>query len=81
MLAVESWPEWDPDLVRQETVTMIIQVNGKVRDRVEVAVDIDAVEAEKVALESAKVKAHLDGKKIEKVVVRPPNLVNVVAGQ
>ncbi len=78
MLAVEAWPEWDPTLVRQETVTMIIQVNGKVRDRIEVAADIDAVEAEKVALESAKVKAHLDGKKIEKVVVRPPNLVNVV---
>jgi leucyl-tRNA synthetase len=78
MLAVETWPEWDPELVRQETVTMIIQVNGKVRDRIEVAADIDAVEAEKVALESAKIKAHLDGKKIEKVVVRPPNLVNVV---
>jgi leucyl-tRNA synthetase len=78
MLAVETWPEWDPELVRQETVTMIVQVNGKVRDRIEVAADIDAVEAEKVALESAKIKAHLDGKKIEKVVVRPPNLVNVV---
>jgi hypothetical protein len=39
------------------------------------------VEAEKVALESAKIKAHLDGKKIEKVVVRPPNLVNVVVNQ
>jgi leucyl-tRNA synthetase len=81
MLAVETWPEWDPELVRQETVTMIIQVNGKVRDRIEVAADIDAVEAEKVALESAKIKAHLDGKKIEKVVVRPPNLVNVVVNQ
>jgi leucyl-tRNA synthetase len=81
MLAVETWPEWDPELVRQETVTMIIQVNGKVRDRIEVTADIDAVEAEKVALESAKIKAHLDGKKIEKVVVRPPNLVNVVVNQ
>jgi leucyl-tRNA synthetase len=78
MLAVEAWPEWDPALVRQEMVTMIVQVNGKVRDRIEVAADIDAVEAEKVALDSAKIKAHLDGKKIEKVVVRPPNLVNVV---
>ena len=80
MLAVEKWPEWDPELVRQETVTMIVQVNGKVRDRIEVAADIEAVEAEKVALESAKIRAHLDGKKIEKVVVRPPNLVNVVVG-
>ena len=81
MLAVEAWPEWDSALVREETVTMILQVNGKVRDRVEVAADIDAVEAEKVALESAKVKAHVDGKKIDRVVVRPPNLVNVVVDQ
>jgi leucyl-tRNA synthetase len=80
MLAVEAWPEWDPELVREEIVTMIVQVNGKVRDRIEVAADIDAVEAEKVALESAKIKGHLEGKKIEKVVVRPPNLVNVVVG-
>jgi len=80
MLAVESWPEWDPDLVRQETVTMVIQINGKVRDRVEVPAEIDAILAEKLALESPKIAPHLDGKKIEKVVVRPPNLVNVVVG-
>jgi leucyl-tRNA synthetase len=81
MLAVEKWPEWDPELVRQETVTMIVQVNGRVRDRISVAADIDSVEAEKVALESTKIRAHLDGKKVERVVVRPPNLVNVVVDQ
>ena len=59
---------------------MIVQINGKVRDRIAVAADIDPVEAEKVALESTRIRAHLDGKKIEKVVVRPPNLVNVVLG-
>jgi leucyl-tRNA synthetase len=78
---VEKWPEWDPELVRQETVTMIVQVNGRVRDRISVAADIDSVEAEKVALESTKIRAHLDGKKVERVVVRPPNLVNVVVDQ
>jgi leucyl-tRNA synthetase len=81
MLAVEKWPEWDPELVRRETVTMIVQVNGRVRDRISVAADIDSVEAEKVALESTKIRAHLDGKKVERVVVRPPNLVNVVVDQ
>jgi leucyl-tRNA synthetase len=79
MLAVESWPAWDPGLVRQDTVTMVIQVNGRVRDRVQVSSDIDPVDAEKVALESEKVKALLDGKKVEKIIARPPNLVNVVA--
>ena len=79
MLAIEPWPTWDPDLVRQDTVTMVIQVNGRVRDRVQVSSDIDPVEAEKVALESDKVKALLDGKKVERIIARPPNLVNVVA--
>jgi leucyl-tRNA synthetase len=76
MLAVEAWPSWDPELVKEEVVTMVVQVNGKVRDRIEVPADIDAVEAERVALASPKVEQHLA--KLEKVVSRPPNLVNLV---
>ena len=80
MLAVESWPAWDPGLVRQDTVTMVIQVNGRVRDRVQVSSEIDPVDAERIALESKKVMALLDGKKVEKIIARPPNLVNIVTG-
>ena len=78
MLAVEAWPSWDEDLAREETVTMIIQVNGKVRDRLEVASDIDADEAERLALASEKIQGWIDGQEVDRVITRPPNLVNVV---
>jgi leucyl-tRNA synthetase len=80
MLALEPWPEWDPALVAESTVTMIVQVNGKVRDRLEVAADITPAEAEELALASAKVKAHVGDRRLEKVVSRPPEVVNLVVG-
>ena len=72
------WPVFDPELVRQDTVTMVVQVNGKVRDRVEVDADIAESEAEAVALASPKVVEALGGARPRRVVVRPPRLVNVV---
>ncbi len=80
LLAMEAWPTWDEDLAREETVTMIVQVNGKVRDRIDVSADISADEAERMALESEKIKAWLDGDQVQRVIARPPNLVNVVKG-
>jgi leucyl-tRNA synthetase len=80
MLAAQPWPTWDEELARQETVTLIIQVNGKVRDRLEVAADLTAEDAEAMAMASEKVMAWLDGKEVRKVIARPPNLVNVVVG-
>ncbi|MFN2486773.1 MAG: leucine--tRNA ligase [Acidimicrobiia bacterium] len=78
MLSVESWPVWDPALVELEEVTMVIQVNGKVRDRVQVPARISEAEAESIALNSAKLAPYLAAGTIRKVVVRTPNLVNVV---
>jgi leucyl-tRNA synthetase len=78
MLATEAWPEWDPDLVTVETVTMIIQVNGKVRDRIDVDADIDEDEAASLALASERVREYTGGGEPERVVVRAPKLVNVV---
>jgi leucyl-tRNA synthetase len=80
MLALEPWPEWDADLVTHETVVMVVQVNGKVRDRVEVPVDIAADEAERVALGLEKVQGWIDGAEIRKVIARPPNVINFVVG-
>ncbi len=80
MLAREPWPEFDPDLVKQSSVTMVVQVNGKLRARIEVDADISADDAEKAALDSERVQEWLDGKEIRKIVVREPNLVNVVVG-
>jgi leucyl-tRNA synthetase len=74
----QRWPTFDPELVRQETVTMVIQVNGKVRDRVEVDAGISEAEAEAVALALPKVRDALDGAAPKRVVARPPRLVNVV---
>jgi len=74
----EAWPIADPDKLISETVTLVVQVNGKVRDRIEVAVDIDEAAAEAVALASERVLAFLGGRTPERVIVRPPNLVNLV---
>ena len=80
MLALEPWPEWDPDLVAYETVTLVVQVNGKVRDRLEVPADISAEEVEALARGSEKVGGWLDQGEVRKVIARPPNLVNFVVG-
>ena len=80
MLALESWPEWDPDLVGYQTVTLVVQVNGKVRDRLEVPADITAEEVEALARGSEKVAGWLDQGEVRKVIARPPNLVNFVVG-
>jgi len=63
-----------------DTVTMVVQVNGKVRDRLEVPSGIDAAEAERLALTSDKVQGFLGGRPPRKVIARPPQLVNLVAG-
>jgi leucyl-tRNA synthetase len=59
---------------------MVVQVNGKVRDRIDVPSGIDAATAESIALSSEKVQAHLNGKLPRKVICKPPSLVNLVAG-
>jgi leucyl-tRNA synthetase len=74
----QSWPKADPALVKVDQVTMVIQVNGKLRDRFQVSADIGDDEATRLALASARVREHLHGAEPKKVVVRPPRLVNVV---
>lgn len=76
----ESWPAWDPDLAREEEITLVVQVNGRVRDRIQVAAGIDEEEAKRVALESAQVKRHLEGQQIRRVIYIPGKLVNIVVG-
>jgi leucyl-tRNA synthetase len=75
----QRWPSFDPDLVLEASVTMVVQVNGKVRDRIEVDPGISPVEAEALALRSERVLDLLGGASPKRVVVRPPSLVNVVA--
>ena len=73
-----AWPVADPALLVDDTVTMVVQVNGKVRDRLEVIPDISEADAVSLALASAPVVAALDGGSPKRVIARPPKLVNVV---
>ncbi len=75
---LQRWPSFDPELLREETVTMVVQVNGKVRDKLEVAPDISESEAQAAALVSPKVLEALAGREPRRLVVKPPRLVNVV---
>ncbi|MBT8202592.1 MAG: leucine--tRNA ligase [Acidimicrobiia bacterium] len=75
---VQSWPEADADLARELSVTMVVQVNGKVRDRVEVPADIAEDEAIDRAMASERVQTYLEGGEPKKVIARPPKLVNIV---
>jgi len=75
---LHRWPVADPELVAEASVTMIVQVNGKVKDRIEVAPDITEEDAKTLALASPAVVGLLAGAEPRRVVVRVPRLVNVV---
>jgi leucyl-tRNA synthetase len=74
----QKWPTWKEDLIQVEQVTLVIQVNGKLRDRIPVPVSISEEEAKKLAFESPKVKPHIEGKQIVNSVYVPRKLVNLV---
>jgi leucyl-tRNA synthetase len=76
---VSSWPTYDPSLAADEAVTLVVQVNGKVRDKLEVDADISESEAESLARQSAGAQRALDGLAVQRVIVRAPKLVNIVA--
>jgi leucyl-tRNA synthetase len=74
----QPWPQADPALLRSDLVTYVVQVNGKLRDRIEVPADAPEEEVVVLAKESEKVKRHLDGKAIVKEIFVPGKLVNLV---
>lgn len=74
----EPWPEYDPDIAAAEEVTIVLQVNGKVRDKILVPADTEAGELERLALESEKVKLFIGDKPVRKVITIPGKLVNIV---
>ena len=78
-LCQKNLPVWEEALLVENTVPMVIQVNGRLRDKLEVPRDISREELEKLALASAKVKIFLDGVTVRKVIVVPGRLVNIVA--
>ena len=76
-----AWPEFDEALARQERVTLVVQVDGKVRDRIEVDSDAGEEACRELALSSDKARHALDGREIVKVIVRAPRLVNLVTAR
>ena len=74
----QPWPEYDPALTVEEVVTLVVQVNGKVRARIEVPADITEEAAKEAALAEPNVQRHIDGKEIRKIVYVPGRLVNIV---
>ena len=74
----QAWPKYNKSFLVEETVTIVVQVNGKVRDNLHVASVIERDEQKKLAMESMKVKYFLEGKNIQKVIVIPGRLVNIV---
>jgi leucyl-tRNA synthetase len=77
----QSWPKWDEDLAREEEATLVVQVNGKVRDRIQVPTGIDEAGARELAETSQLVRKHLEGTEIRRVIYVPGKLVNIVVGE
>ena len=75
----ELWPQVDESALVEESIQYIIQVNGKLRDKLEVSADTDKQSIEKLALETAGAIRNIEGKTIRKVIVVPGKLVNIVA--
>ena len=78
LIAHASWPICDPEALKREEVTIVVQVNGKLRGRVQLAVDATNEEAEAAALADERVQNHITGKTVRKVIVVPNRLVNIV---
>lgn len=74
----QPWCEWDENLAKSSSITMVVQINGKVKDKIEVDAEISKDDMEKQALESDKIKELTNGKNIVKVIVVPGKLVNIV---
>jgi len=77
-VALAGWPTIDPALLEEDAVVAILQVNGKIKDRIEVSPHISDADLEKLALENSEIIAAIAGQTIAKTIVRAPKLVNIV---
>ena len=74
----QSWPRWDEALAKEEEITLVVQVNGKLRDRLAMSASVTEAEAKQKVLERQRVKAYLEGKEIINTIYVPGRLVNLV---
>ncbi|MCF7674623.1 MAG: leucine--tRNA ligase, partial [Akkermansiaceae bacterium] len=80
LLSEGQWPAYDPEALVRSEIELVVQVNGKLRDRLMVAKDADEETVKALALASARVKEHTDGKTLRKFIFVPGKLVNLVVG-
>ncbi|PIE55366.1 MAG: leucine--tRNA ligase [Dethiosulfovibrio peptidovorans] len=76
--SLQPWPAYNPDLAEDQVITVPVQINGKLREKLEVAADISRKDLERLALENPGIVRRLDGKTLVKVIVVPGRLVNLV---
>ena len=79
-MAREGWPQWREDALQRDVVTVVVQINGKLRGKLEVPADTSREDVERAALAEPNIARHLDGLTVRTVIVVPGKLVNVVAG-
>jgi leucyl-tRNA synthetase len=77
-IALAGWPKIEDSLLAADAVTSILQINGKIKDRIEVAPNITDSELEKLALDNAEIKVAIAGAEVKKIITRAPKLVNIV---
>ncbi len=75
---LEAWPEYDPKMLKQDRFELVIQINGKVRDKVSADTNTSQKDAEKLALGQEKIREWLKGKQIKKTIFVKNRLVNIV---
>jgi len=74
----QEWPKFNEDLTVKESVELVVQVNGKVRERIQVNINLSEEELKEIAFNSQKVQNWIEGKEIRKVIFIPPKLINIV---
>ncbi len=75
----QKWPEYDPKKIKEDTFELVVQINGKVRDTISAELGIGEKEAEKIALQSEKIKKYLEGKQIKKIIYVENKILNIVS--
>ena len=76
-----SWPEWDEEAAKEDTIELVVQVNGKLRSKVMISVGTPDDEIKRLALEDQRIKEIIGDKSIKKVIVVKGKLVNIVVGE
>ena len=77
-IATSVWPEFDTNLIKEEKITLIVQINGKVRSKIQIDADLDETKIKELVLADEKIKSWISNKTLRKFIVIPKRLVNIV---